>query len=444
MPGQMGTPIAQQSTQTSDQKEAERMTRSLASLMVPPKSYYTAIIKKPTGKNGLEEYLKCVDAVRASDAGKYTTAISDVQYNERAASINKMPVPEWAVGKSPAELRHEQTKRFEKLLDLITKGNQKPVEDPLLPTMTSPEHAALEFPMYGGFKSITKLAVNVADAHISDGDTKDATSRLIDQLRFSHKVRELGILADLVGIAMDAIVCREIENHLVDFKGEDWDRFTAFARLDLKSAPPLKRGLELEAPGHLKYISESEGLADEASPKSADESEQMKGIDQLARDLHGLSEKDRKRTIKEAVGYAQARFNSAEVSLTRPEAEWPWPENKGAPPPSPLIGELTSDVIPNPDEFQAEAKSRIVMRLLIVHGLIQKYRISHGHLPSTLKDLNSPADIEDPLLGGNFKYEPTGATYRLYSPGKGVMYPIELTMKPELYPKIRSQLEHKS
>ncbi len=380
------------------------------------KSLFDQIVETPTGSNGYEDYLRVADA------------LSDPSYNEITSAIDRLanptaeyekPFPEWAKGKSRLELERMRVNKFEPALRWIHDGNLKEVHDP-----RSTINDATLFLEYAPFKRIAKFAASDAKVHLADGDPEGAARVLADALQFAYNIRKTTLMSDLVGIACEGIVLAAIEQHLDSFSEAGWDLLMEQAKDQINAPPPLASALANEKQMHLEFLQEFVKRSTEPPDTQDDNWLGDEDIDAAVEKFRVMSPDDKKAVLDDAQQLIVSTIDSTVQSLQGPEKTWPMVHDSV--PTS--VAQSIADYRTRMDvaACQSDLRNRIQLRLLVVHGLIEKYRLEMDRLPTKLEELNAPSLVIDPVNNKLFIYQLIGPTYRLASQGTKDYGMIEL------------------
>ncbi len=369
---------------------------------------YSLYIQHPTGKNGLEEYLDCADSLQTEIFRKLAGALHIFELNSHRNTARKLPLPDWARGKSELEIQQSITNLFGAKLALIKRGNSKPVFDPngfINPATFS----------FRGLEDISLLASTVAHILAVKGETREAVNTLTQLVRFTHKIRQLGLVADMVGIRCTEDWFSEIERDHKLFSDTNWDTLIEAARGQLNDPTPLGSAIEAE---HSNMLSSLIVLGTDSRAELSP---------MLRKDLDALGAQDRKELVDRAVVSADLQIKQDLAILSGPIDKWPWPGDRKAE--SVSEGDKDVDgllqlVLPDASTFASEAVNRVQFKLLIVDALIHKFRLKQGRLPSDLGELVAASEITDPLGGAPFIYRVAHDGYSLSSIGKRGVSPI--------------------
>jgi len=384
------------------------------------KSLFEQVVATPTGANGYEEYLRAADALNDPDFVAITDAINQVGN----PATEQKPLPDWAQGKTRLELERMRVGKYEPVLRWIHDGNQKNVYDPR--TSIDPNTV---FPELVAFKKIAKFAASDAKVHFADGDPDGAAKILADELEFAHNIRKCSLIHDLVGIACEAICLAAVEPRMDGFSQLGLDLFTERAKAELQSAPPLAEALTREKSMQIKFVEQF--LNPQTGSGYVDE-------DMLVGDEHGmallgrfrsLSSEQQQSCLRDAEQQIGSTIDDIAQALQGPERNWP----KVIDNPTPTLAQSLASYSTDSDiaSCQAELRNRIQVRLLLVHAMIERFRLEMDRLPTSLDELKDPQATTDPLTGKPFLFQVFGPTYRLRSQGNGSTGPIELRYRHE-------------
>jgi hypothetical protein len=361
---------------------------------------FRQVIPTPTGKNGYEELVAAVDALRTS---------------QRFAAIE-------AGGASlEAKRRVLREPPVMQALDLVRRGLAKPVASPRT-TLSS----ATLLPELPGFRRLARLLairqyVLLADGRVAEGIE---TARL--GWRLGTAIQTDTLLSGLVGIAILAITTRGVAGHLDQLSARDCDLLYQACLERLREPDPSLRMLEAERNAGRILVGEIRaGNVDPASILGAEaraepKDEQAAHAHQAVADLKRL-----KRSSTEDYAAQLARVEAAlDQWYDRTLAEWRKPVWQRSTPAAPagddLASRLVSAIAPASMLSQVGNKYAQVQaetRLLALHAAIRRYQWEHDRLPASLDVLNQGELTLDLFTGQPLQYEVRGARYRLTSVG---------------------------
>lgn len=141
-----------------------------------------------------------------------------------------------------------------------------------------------------------------------------------------------------------------------------------------------------------------------------------------------LSLEERRALMEKAMAINRRNVERLVATYRGPESTWKLfePEKTGNAMLDSLVSAITIGDMAG-QLFSAVAKQRTQWRLLLLHCLIEKYRILHAKLPQSLADLQRNDDIADPLTDDLFVYKPVSVRdFELYSKGTELTGPIAI------------------
>lgn len=402
----------------------------------PWRSDYSRIFLHPTGQNGYEEYVRAGDIIRNPAFGSY---LNYEMYLARPAKDRELTPPEerpkLPEGVDPSwtllDVQREHVRRCSSAIELVAKGNLKPVTDPrgdLTPGTIFPELAT--------FKTLTKYAIVQMRVNLADGRPDMATRTAITMLTMRGRMPMISLISDLVGIAMDAIILASINENTERFSEHDWRQFQDIAdqRLQINN---YMQAMMMEEQFELSMVPLMLKSSEEASSMFGDGEDNAK----IGAAIAGLNPTQRERLGQQLSSEIRTRFSALFQRLRGPEAKWAEDAADSGPEPTltsdpaslvKVLGAFFSPVFHQ--ATLATIKNRTQMRLLKLHSLVQLYRWHTGRLPEKLEDA-APKDFSDPVTGAPYIYQTNGVGYRLAS--KGVKETGEIELKYKKSPPTR-------
>ena len=387
------------------------------------------VVPRPTGRNGYEEYLSAGEALGDPLARAYADWTPGASPDGEAS---RETVALWtSLGRlAPLDARREESKRFGRALDLVARGNAKPVFEPRIefgPDTPMPEYAS--------FRRIAKFAARAATVDAADGRTDRAVDLLLDQLIFADNAGRSFLIANLVGSAIQGIAFAAFDDLLPRLSRADTFRIERavdglLARpVAARAVLPMERKMILAG---LDLAFASTGPVDDLF--SDDEGRRGAREKAFADEFAGMSLLERRAMFRRLVGRLEARDGAADRVLAGPERGWAdgmasLMEVDAEESPANLEDALISMLTPVYSGFVSVAvRSRTQLRLLGIHARLAQYRWDYGRYPERL-------DLTDPLTGGPYVYERRDdGTIRLASRGIPQTGEIEL-----LYRRIGSE-----
>lgn len=365
------------------------------------------IIGVPTGRNGYEEYLAAAEE----------TATRDFQSNSKAVLEAGPGQLHWlAARKKLAQSSHS-------ISELMALGNKKDVFEP----RKTFDYDTL-VPEYAYMKNVARYLPVLATAEFSEGRNVQGADSLLQGLVFSNKLSGTStILAYLVGMACRSIILQGY--------------FENLGRIPLSAWSPVVKECDLGLDPNIfvtvidRDLSNTARLIGDAvqSGKSLDEILALGDLEtnNVASRVSKMSAGERDQLARKVVAGID-RFRKLSKSLaSAPEPTWYASmaslDQFAGTEPDPVVRTLIESSLPVYSMlFQSTLKSRVQLRLLKVHALIETFRWKTGRLPARIEELKDTAACFDPLVSAPFSYIVSGDDYSLYSTGVPALGRIEL------------------
>lgn len=393
-------------------------------------SLFQQVIPNPTGRNGYEEYLMACDLIRNSDAATLATAspamfeeiISSYESrhpagkgDEELPSRQRYDMARKYRGYTVLQLRKESLKLGGRALDLLHRGNQKPVFDP----RTKMDMDTL-FPEYAVMRSLGRVAVAGAYVAFAEGRTKQGTQYLCDAMILGQNLTDGVLISRLVGIAIQAVALSSFENHLPNLALPDALMVEDLAPKLILDPPAAVRSLERE------YAFIASGL-DSILDQDLSDLVGEEGVSESTRSFIARMTLEDKRQVAELVKRKLSRQRELTLAMYRqPESTWtdpPAAERHGTGEievrsNEDLAERMVGSIVPVFSQIgTAEVRNRTQIRLLALAGAVIRYRWEHDRWPTNLTEAVGNARVLDPANGGKFQYEVQGSGFRVYSEG---------------------------
>lgn len=384
------------------------------------------IVPNPTGNNAYEDYLRAGDLVGPSLWNRYDSWIA---YRMRALMDppGDPEPPEIPPGVSPGmtdlTIRRVANERLGGVMDIIRNGNEKPSFDP-----RSSYDANTLLPEFARFKMLAKVDLNRAQVEFADGHTRQAAEDLLDGMTFSHKILGSTMISALVSVAIQAIMTAGFSAHLGQLTLDDAKMIEKRCKSLLEVRLPIGNVFRTEASINVSaldtYLDDPQGILSDDEYKA------------LGPAFKALGPAERQQ-IKDmfSQGLAQ-RCSEEEARFNGPESGWllrdwdhdPVP-NLGDKSVSNLVLVLLNNIEGKDTHRQfsnAVAKSRVQLKLLLLHAKVIQYHWQNGLWPTKIEDFADTKTAMDPFEGKPFHYELKDNGYRLYSMGIPGIGPVEL------------------
>ena len=403
-----------------------------ASLSGKQLDFFRQVISTPTGANGYEEYTEVAAIIKESNFGQYLAlenmTISDFPqpYTEdKDGTRTFIPIPEGlSIHSTTLEVRQACIRRFGHLLEVIRRGNAKPVFQPrtqigidtLLPELSQ-------------FKNVTKLLLMKSQVEFSAGSSGSATDALCEALRFARNVGEGSMIHMLVSIANTSIALSGFENGL--------------GRLSLQDANNVIKviGGILARPALSATAFQTEfQLNSEYARNVVERPELARGGDlEKTAELIGKLDSRMKAPLIERIDkYCKFKQDQLAKLLAKPEKDWHlWqdvPLSVSTDEKDQVDGIASTLVNLHTASYAqclaAQAKSRAQLRIMRASARVIAFKWTKGKLPLKLEVAMPAAEIEDPASGGKLTYErPAPGVFVIHSKGFGDLGPIGIVYR---------------
>lgn len=322
------------------------------------------------------------------------------------------------------QLRKESLSLAGRALDLLHRGNQKPVFDP-----RSKTDIETLFPEYASFKGLAKVATAGAYVAFAEGRSKQGTQYLCDSIILGQNLSDGVLISRLVGVAIQAIALASFERHLPSISLQDAAMVEALAPKLLTSPPAAVKTMikEFEFMEHSleTLFDQKEGM--EGWSMGLDDEEQSVAEKSAETFIAKLSPAEKRQVISIC---KQKMIRHREVVLAmyrKPESTWEdgideesidFPEGRPVGSVNDLAEYLSSAFTPVFSQVgSVEIKNRTQIRLLALVGSVIRFRWEHGRWPNKLAEAVGDKGIFDPANNDEFQYEIQGNGFRVYSKG---------------------------
>jgi len=388
----------------------------------PPKTLFETCIKVPTGNSAFEDYLRAADAINTDEFDALSNVVTDIQMNPYRELPGRLP--DWARGKSLLDVDRIRTRKFESAFKWIEDGNRKPLNIP--PELLLPQEGE---PWIDRFRNLARLSGAMARVHFADSDPSGATTLIIDNLLFASNIRPANANYDFVGINCERHSFSVLNSNLTNLGESDWERLLEAVHGILNEPTPMISVLTLEKQQIVSDLHTSIQTCLEFQPDPREPKEYNDQSLAVKNALIALSPTERESQEAEAVAWAIEQTEKTIETLRLPEYKWPLPGDPWPPAPKTVYGKFVelhpTDLV---DDCRIEMRDRTQLRLLVVNGLIQLFRLRNGRLPLNLGELSAPEAVKDQLTGKDYVYELNGrlGQYQVYSPGRGDLGRIDM------------------
>lgn len=393
-------------------------------------SLLAKLVPVPTGRNGYEDFLRAGDLIGSNNWSVYEQWIG-FKRNHLVLTQTDVEgdsdVPDMPPGVSPemSELavRKVANERFGGAYDVLKIGNGKQVWDP-----RDDLGMASLFPELSRFKTLAKIGINKAHVEFSEGRTTQAIDDLFDGITFSKHMYHSVLVSCLVGVAIQAIMLSEFNEHLGQLSFSDAElidrRCSVLLSEKLSFSEVYKREAGLASHDLAELIK---------SPDLFLSDEDLKSFGQGFKDLGPNDQLKLQQMVTETL---RQRFEAAQQRMGGDEADWLLSEGEMDPIPSPRdqsvsnLALLMANSLSGKDTMRGSAKAiakgRIQLHLLQLHAKVMEYHWKNNQWPKKIEEFAEPKVAFDPFAKSPFHYELKDGGYRLYSLGVPGAGPIEL------------------
>jgi|GEM_PF-3781151 len=366
--------------------------------------------------NGFDDYLRAIRVLEQRGVRDYLSSRFGTGDGKPAnlpglsAGADRLSHARWAAD------------RFRPAIELLREGNSKAWSDP-----RSAETLGDPAPEFNGYKQLAKVITDVAYAAYSRGDSARGTHTLLDGLVFSERIGGSSVLGQLVGHACFLIVLNGFDRELSRLSQRDAlqvievttellrdtsalpsayareEAFASRAALSSIDRPGYQEPQDfLDASTHSYYRAVDQHLS--ALTPAAKQTLRVNVRLRLRQLMHLLQEAFRKDEAKWSDGFAELdAFFPREPNITTPSG---------------LADRIALDHLPiTAPVVNAALIRRAKVRLLRLHARLRIYRWNHGRMPKDLSEVAAADEINDPLSGTRFLFEPRTEGYRLNSLG---------------------------
>jgi hypothetical protein len=416
--------------------------------------WFDTLFPTPTGKNGLEDYVRAMDLM---DQG-YWSAYSEWRPPERRSEIVQLkqiaqhlsdpshPAPDPKLveleqrlqGLNMLQVRGEEIAAFSRSLSLISSGNEKPCFDPTL-------SKGVRVPSATVFPALRQLETDAAYVEASRSHTdlmiEDLTRVLV---MVDHSCRTSYFGSRIATIAQIG-VCATFGENLDRLSVQDCLAIESLVNSFLRGTPVFVDGFRAALLNSQEEVASSIHAL-KAGGFDATTDKQVAAFNQV---INQMSTADVDQMIKRVQQGIEANARTLLSQFTGPEQAW-------LPADAPDLSQTPDPVVRTPDDIEsyytkhwslpevskpkrlAEAlKARAMMRLLRLHAMITAYRWQYGRLPKSLSEMKMPEGYDfDPLSKMRFVYEPSSDAYKLYSIGSQWTGKVELGVASDSSPNV--------
>jgi len=393
---------------------------------------------RPTGHNGYEEYVQAAEILSSAGIrdlltwapGRPRPAKDPDDPDDPGPSKEQLAIYDRLNALTPLEIRRESMLKCGRALDLISRGNSKPVFDPR--GDFGPDTL---FPEYPAFRNVSRLALQASAVYAADGRTDLATKALLDQIWFADNFGRSVIISSLIATACSSIAIVGFQDILPRLSQSD--AVTIEKSIDALMAKPLAvrsvlrgelsfsvKGLDLLA-SEKGDLSGFFGFGDDDNDDDKEAVAQGKA---MAKEFASLSPAARQKLIAGIKARQLARMNEMDRIFLKPEKDWiPEFESLGErddAQPTTLSDVIASMLTPVYSQYVLAAeRQRTQLRLLKLYAQAIQYRWEYSAWPGKL-------DAIDPMNGLLYIYEvKEDGTIRIASKGTKETGEIDLKYK---------------
>lgn len=275
-------------------------------------SLLNQIVPSPTGNNGYEEYLMACDIVRDPQIAFLLTATPD-----RIRQTIESQGPEHQLAKkyeaaNILTLRREAVKLGARAIDLVTRGNKKPVFDPRVKLDWNDRYSEM-FPM----RSLGSLLIAASYVAFADGQSGRGSQLLAEAAMLGHQIGGGSVLGRFSGVIIHENVFAFIESVLPNL-----------SLSDARTLQTLSANLLTGKPLTLQLIERNFALAESyftamMEAVSADTPEEGLEIERSAiATIKRLSHAERRQAVAQCVRLTERLRQQLTALYQRPESEW--------------------------------------------------------------------------------------------------------------------------
>jgi hypothetical protein len=402
-------------------------------------SIFTKMFPAPTGRNGLEDYIKAGDLLITSTFWVYQAwkppekRPTQKQILADAATEEKLEdKPDPAVEAltshlntlSYLQVKTEEVEKFGTALDLIREGNQKPF-------VMVGGAAPFDFPPLSWTKAAGRLANDAAYVSFASGNSSRATQILDDELIMSHRFDGGPLISAMIAQAIRSTLFRLIFDQLGMLSLADLQRIDKTATEILADRGSINQMIQSERrqASEMGRLELSYFKLGDVHNAGQDLYAQYKKLSPDQRDawIHNLE-----LTVDNGFDAVYSLFqNSEDQWLAKAEPDEADKDDEDIVKSLADIKatvKLSSNLLRTRNMVVVLMTGRTQLRLLHLHAKVLEFRWKSGRLPASLAELIlAKTETYDPLSRKPFIYTPKGDSYKLASAGVPETGEIELT-----------------
>ncbi len=395
--------LSTQNKKAAQNNEVEEVVRRISMGQGPQ---FRRIFPHPTGKNGLEDYVKACDFLQVQGASAYEIWLA----NLKAAGSKKDSSATCPPGIKPTDsyavAERKYVHLFQAVLNFVRSGNSKPA-DLFLPTSGGIEErapaAVTDFPITSRYQQLSKFMVHSANVDFQDGNDSRSSETLLNCLKFSRRIEPGSFISLFVGYACEGIAFRGFTSHLNQLSPRELEMVADYC-VDSLSSKSVEIGV----------VKEQARLGESTTNEVFRELQRTKSLDgfdlpkPLVERFKSLSSSEINLIQNQVRDRQAARFNQTVQGLKGPESGWSHLDTGNSRPPSDsLVAALSSTFTFNADTqadfLRACIRRREGLHLLLLKARVTRYWRSHRRLPNDLSQCATPTEIVDPFTGKRYK-----------------------------------------
>jgi hypothetical protein len=414
--------------------------------------YFHKMFPHPTGAIGLEDYTKAMDLLdpsfsvyqRFTTNGKRPTLIelkreeaSEArdraalspqvrQFVEASEGDEHSNEKEQALAESLSQMsvlaaRTQQWIKFQRALDFIQRGNEKPIGSP--PAVSGP----FGFPYYARLHALARLSTDSAFAALAAGKPDQGFDYLLADLEMNQKMSSFDIIGFITADGSQTLVLRSFGQNWQQLSKDEAKRVRTICDRLLDDRSLMMRCLRAHE-DHAFKESEQTFAEVRKDPNSATSQ------DPTARQIASLSPAESTETIEEIRTGIHARYDSIVQRLNGTEDSWLPPVSTPPPaiPPQPRrLSQFFVDLTTDPSTIRTAILDvlleRAQLRILKIYAAMAEFRWDNARMPNSLEGIGlSVSDFHDPLSGKSFICDPN---LRVFSTGIAETGEVDLTVR---------------
>ncbi len=389
------------------------------------------IIPNPTGNNGYEEYLMACDIVRDPQISFLLTATPD-----RIRQTIESQGPEYQLAKKHEAsnilgLRREAVKLGGKAIDLVARGNKKPVFDPRVKVDWNDR-----FPEMRPMPALGSLLIAASYVAFAEGQSGRGTQLLVEAATLGHNIGGGSVLGRFIGVIIHENVFAFIESVLPNLSLPDAQLIHSLSVKLLTGKPLALRLIERNSALAESYFTAQVAAISASADAPEEGSEIQRSVTAMVK---RLSPAERRQAIAECVRLTDRLREQLAALYQRPESEWGvFVDAEHSHQAETSTIRNTADLAaylrdsfsrPHANLGRHEVRNRTQIRLIGLAAAVVEFKWEHDRLPTLLSEAVDEKLRHDPLANEPFQYEVQGAGFRVYSKGSKETGEIGLTYR---------------